>query len=158
MNVNGSKWLILKLVILGVALIFGGGKMQEPSDNPPPVWVFPIPFVFFMAFLPLYLRGFPATRDNIDNSVWQASPFRPISDPLPFYHLCAWAALVGGVRMLVECLLRRGHYDMSGVWFSLSAGAGCFLGVLITQRSIRGAIKEDGEQVAEPDRETPPTG
>jgi hypothetical protein len=157
MNVDGNKWLTLRLIILGAALIFGGGKMQEPSDNPPPFWVFAIPFVFFTAFLPFYLRAFQATRDNIDNSVWEASPFRPFSDPLPFYHLCAWTGLVGGVRMLVECLLRRADYDMSAVWFLLSGGAGCFLGVLITQRSLRKAIK-DGEQVAEPERETPPTG
>lgn len=145
MNIKENKWLFVKLALLSWFLIGGSAEVLETSADPVPLWIFPIPFFFFVGFLPLFLKASQATTDNINESVWQACPFRFFSDPLPFYHLGAWACLIGGIRTLVDCLLNWGVYDTSVVWFCFSASAGGFVGLWMTRSSIKKAIKDKNE-------------
>ena len=136
MNIQKNKWTIIKCFLLVLGVISGSGGSQEMIDNPPPFWVFVIVFIAFAGLLPFYLKAFQTTKKYVNNSLWQSNPLRPFSDPLPFYHLCAWAGVVTGAHDLAEGLLSSKAYDMSYAWFSLAAGTGCFVALWITQYSI----------------------
>lgn len=124
--------------------IFGTASIPQATDNPPPFWaVAVIPFIFFAGFLPIYLKRFPETRANATSSPWKASPLRFFTDPLPFYHLCVWAGLIGGFRTIIDELIHPGTVEMSVAWFSLAAGFGCLIGVSLARESLK--TKKDGE-------------
>jgi hypothetical protein len=146
MNIQENKWLLIKSSLLILGVVSGRGGSLEVIDNPPPFWVFFIVFFTFAGLLPFYLKAFQKTKRYVNNSLWQSSPLRPFSDPLPFYHLCAWAGVVTGGRDMAESLLSSKVYDMSYAWFSLAAGTGCFVALWITQYSINKSIT-----VGEPD-------
>lgn len=133
MNTQENKWVIIKSILLLCVGVFGGGEIETLND-PPPFWVFIIVFIVFAGLLPYYLKAFATTTEYITKPVWQANPLRPFGDPLPFYHLCAWAGVITGIRDMLEGLFLSGIHDFSIALLSFAAGSGCFVALLMVKR------------------------
>ena len=136
MNTKSKKWLFLQLCIILISAIPSRSALKSVEGGPISLWVYPIPLIFIVIFLPVYLKASKPTVTTFQE-IWYQFPFKVFSNPVPFYHLGAWACVCAGVSALFYGLIFvKGPKDFSTPFIVLSMGFGGLLGVWLTRRIV----------------------
>jgi hypothetical protein len=139
MKLPKNFWTYAKVGFLAVSVILSlvaGPEPIDSGDSPLPFWPVILPVVFFGLFLSPYLCAFVATELYVTASPWPAFPFSVFRDPLPFYHLGAWACFAYAAPQTYQAFTPYDHNRMVVALVTWSCGVGGLLGITRAKRGL----------------------
>lgn len=136
MKLKEHKWVVVKIVLI-VASTLAVDIPATTGEEIPIGIVTAVPFIFFILFLPWYIRTCQRKLIVSTKELWNAYPFSLFNEPMAFYHLAAWVAVCNSIALFIRSATQPEAYDVSAAWFLLSASAGCFIAIWRVKNSQR---------------------
>ena len=140
-----SKWKLLRVALIGIAIIGSFTIPLEPQAVPPIDYIALLVIFLFCPVGLLFVLGIQAANPKSEKTwnkpAWELNPLN-FSDPIQFFHLGAHIMLVQGVVTLFRI-------SLSGVPFYIEAyvplvmAGGILLGVKLVMLVFRSKFSEN---------------
>lgn len=129
-----KNWVFIKIMVL--IIVAGISLIQKPGvyKDTPPLFIYFLVAISVFVFSLGFFKG-ASIRGTLSKGNFQNNPLKVFYDPLPFYHLAAYSAIISGVCGVIHAWIEGTGID-SVSYFYIFIGFPVLFSVYIANRKF----------------------